>query len=75
MKTLHKYLQRFSSEQAAEMRRVLEENSIDFSTMTDDDLEDLELVTTPGFIPAMTKLVDAIENTDLDINKVEPMYK
>ena len=38
---------------------------------SEDDCEDLELLSSPGFLVAMTKLVKAIEETDFDIERVK----
>lgn len=36
-----------------------------------DDLEDLELSRNPDFIAAMTRIIDAVDNTDFDFSKVK----
>jgi len=39
--------------------------------LSEDECEDLELLSSPGFLVAMNKLVKAIEETDFDIKKVK----
>ena len=39
--------------------------------LSEDECEDLEILRSPGFLVAMTKLVKAIEETDFDIKNVK----